>query len=215
MIYHSNDDDDESEDLRPGAGDKSGYGSSSKPQTPKIPVEVVKAPDTILANRREEDGDSPGAGRQAEGVRAAVTVHLHAGQGVISEYLETSIAQDSSLHLYPDYVWVRRRDFYSRMIKVWIAVELMILVATLSAFFIAPLAWIFWVLVAGLGAVVLTAVGLWRLAVRKGPWWRLDAAYWSNLTYLAQRWCDEGVQSRHILARVHAAVVDAGCQDGG
>ena len=50
-------------------------------------------------------------------MRAAVTVHLHAGEGVISEYLETSIAQDFSLHLYPDYVWVRRRDFYSRMIQ--------------------------------------------------------------------------------------------------
>lgn len=204
MIYRSNDD--EHEDARSREGDKNGDGGSSKPQVPEIPVEIVKAPDTVLANRREEeDGD----------VSAAITVHLYPSKGVISQYLETSIKQDSSLHLYPDYVWVRRRDFYSRIIKAWIAVELMILVATVSAFFIAPLAWIFWVLAAGLGAVALTTFVLSRLVVRKGPWWRLDAAYWGNLIHLAQRWSEEGVQSRHILTRVHAAVVDAGCQDGG
>lgn len=175
-------------------------------------IEVLPAPGSVLGDRRSSLLDQSHTPKPS--VRAAVGARLYPRPGLMVEYVEASSVNDDSLSVYEDTVWVRRRVVRGNLIKVWLVITAVIFFAALAAAMIIPWSWFIPMVLIAIAAVGLCTLGLLRLAIHVGPWRRLDKSYWLNLISVIQVWDKrDGVTQHHLVARLDAAINDAGVVD--
>lgn len=175
-------------------------------------IEVLPAPGSVLGDRQSSLLDQ--SHEPEPSVRAAVGARLYPRPGLMVEYVEASSVNDDSLNVYEDTVWVRRRVVRGSLIKVWLVITTVIFCAALTAAMIIPWSWFIPMVLIAIAAIGLCTLGLLRLAIHVGPWLRLDKSYWLNLISVIQVWDKrDGVAQHHLVARLDAAINDAGVVD--